>query len=82
LLSWIPRKLDSDRMNMEDRYESPNRQGRLTTKIALITKITTVIKINFNSLAKKIAFSSFLKIIKILTVIKLSQISGIIISTQ
>jgi hypothetical protein len=69
-------------MNMEDGYESPNGQGRLMAKITLITKITIVIKIAFNSLAKKITFNSFLKIIKKLIVIKLSQISSFIISTR
>jgi hypothetical protein len=48
-------------MNMEDRYESPNGHVRLMAKIASLTKITIVIKISFNSLAKKIAFNSFLE---------------------
>jgi hypothetical protein len=36
-------------MNMEDRYESTNRQGRLTAKIAGITKIPIVTKVVGNS---------------------------------
>jgi hypothetical protein len=69
-------------MNMEDRYESPNGHVRLMAKIASLTKITIVIKISFNSLAKKDRIQFFPKIIKILTIIKLSQISSIIKSIR
>jgi hypothetical protein len=37
--------MDSDRMNMEGRYESANRQGRLTTRIAGYTIILSAIKV-------------------------------------
>jgi hypothetical protein len=36
-------------MNMEDRYDSANRQDRLMAKIAGITKIPTVKKVIGNS---------------------------------